>query len=174
MKKNIKTLMCGVLALGALSGCFLTQAPLNIEASATTVSAKAVTKKSNSQIIKEVVSLAKTKVGCKYSQEPNKRNGPNTFDTSGLVRYLYKQVTGVDIGLWTGQQEQVLSKYRVSMNNLQAGDLLYRNGHVALYIGNGEIIHASNPKVGVVKAQLSKSGKFDRAYRPVTFVKAQK
>lgn len=171
MNKKIKTLLCGVLTLGAISGCFLSNVPLNIESNASTVATTKKVTKTKTQITKEVVALAKTKVGCKYSQEPSKRNGPKTFDTSGLVRYLYKQVTGVDIGLWTGEQEQVLKKYKVSMNNIQAGDLLYSNGHVAIYIGNGEIIHATNPKMGVVKAKLSKSMKFDRAYRPVNFVK---
>ncbi len=34
--------------------------------------------------------------------------------------------------------------------NAQPGDLICYSGHVALYIGNGQIVHASNSKVGII------------------------
>ena len=35
-------------------------------------------------------------------------------------------------------------------SDAQPGDLICYPGHVALYIGNGQIVHASNSKVGIV------------------------
>ncbi len=40
----------------------------------------------------------------------------------------------------------------VSMSNLQPGDLVFYYSpvhHVGMYIGNGKIVHAANPSVGV-------------------------
>ena len=34
--------------------------------------------------------------------------------------------------------------------NAQAGDLICYSGHVALYIGNGQIVHASTAKTGII------------------------
>ena len=43
---------------------------------------------------------------------------------------------------------------KVSLSNVQPGDLIfYRNGsrigHVAMYIGGGRVVHASNPSDGI-------------------------
>lgn len=34
--------------------------------------------------------------------------------------------------------------------NAQAGDIVCYSGHVALYIGNGQIVHASTSKTGII------------------------
>ena len=36
------------------------------------------------------------------------------------------------------------------LENAQPGDLICYSGHVALYIGNGQIVHASNKKTGII------------------------
>ena len=129
----------------------------------------------DAQIINQVIALAKTKIGCRYTQEANYRNGPNSFDCSGFVRWLYMQTTGVSIGTWTGEQEQVLKNYAVPMTEIQPGDVIFGPGHVTLYIGNGRIIHASNPKPypqgGVKESNLY--SKLNRAYRPIAYIRAQ-
>ena len=38
---------------------------------------------------------------------------------------------------------------KVSYNEKQPGDIICYNGHVAMYIGNGKIVHASNRRTGI-------------------------
>ena len=37
----------------------------------------------------------------------------------------------------------------VSKSNMQAGDIVCYSGHVAIYMGNGKIVHASNKRDGI-------------------------
>lgn len=75
--------------------------------------------------------------------------GASTFDCSGLAYYVYMQATGHYIGGWTGEQQYAGTQIPVSQ--AQPGDLLFwgpSSGvthHVAIYIGNGQYIHAPQP-----------------------------
>jgi peptidoglycan DL-endopeptidase CwlO len=68
--------------------------------------------------------------------------GPDQFDCSGLTQAAWKQA-GIYLPHNAAQQHQRTSK--VTRSQLQPGDLVYYNGfgHVGLYIGNNQIIHAS-------------------------------
>ncbi|MGL4740623.1 MAG: NlpC/P60 family protein [Sarcina sp.] len=78
--------------------------------------------------------------------------GPNAFDCSGFTQYIYRQA-GVGISRTTFTQ--VKEGRHVPYNQLQRGDLVFTEGsvssptHVGVYIGNGQMIHASNPRDGV-------------------------
>ena len=69
-------------------------------------------------------------------------------DCSGLTMQAYAQV-GIDITHSVYIQAQ--KGRAVSMNDIQAGDLIIcRNyGHVAMYIGNGQIVHAMSTYYGI-------------------------
>ncbi|MCD2256077.1 C40 family peptidase [Lactobacillus sp. CC-MHH1034] len=72
---------------------------------------------------------------------------PAGFDCSGLVYYCYK-LEGKTVPR-VSQGQSTVGQY-VSLNNLQPGDLLFWGGvgtahHVAIYIGNGQYIHAPQP-----------------------------
>lgn len=75
--------------------------------------------------------------------------GPNTFDCSGLIYYVYMKATGHYIGGWTGEQQYAGTQIPVSQ--AQPGDLVFwgpSSGvthHVGIYIGNGQFIHAPQP-----------------------------
>lgn len=85
-------------------------------------------------------------------------NGPTSFDCSGFTKYVFASM-GIDIPRTS--QAQYNSGIKVSTEDLQSGDLVFFNtyttlGHVGIYIGNGEFIHASCSK-GVTVSSLNNS-----------------
>ena len=92
--------------------------------------------------------------------------GPNSFDCSGLVAYCYSLGAGIEIT--HSSYGQASCGTSVSVSELQPGDILgFRGwGHVGIYIGDGQFIHA--PQTGdVVKiSSLSSRGNFCGAVRP--------
>jgi len=70
--------------------------------------------------------------------------GPSSFDCSGLTSWAYNQV-GKSIPRTSGAQAS--GGTPVSLNALQPGDIVsYYSAasHVAIYIGDGKIVHALN------------------------------
>ncbi|MGX7265608.1 C40 family peptidase, partial [Enterococcus crotali] len=110
----------------------------------------------------QIVAEAKKHLGKSYTQSYPDRLGPNKFDCSGLTRYVFLQVTGKNIGDWTVPQEKSGTKINISKANisqLEAGDLLFwgtagATYHVAIYIGNGQYIHAPNYDRKVEQSQI--------------------
>lgn len=69
------------------------------------------------------------------------------FDCSGLTQYLAAQ-KGVRLPRTVAAQYHATT--RIGQSDLQPGDLVFFNwGHVGMYIGNGQIVHATNPAQGV-------------------------
>lgn len=99
----------------------------------------------------KVANYAASKAGSRYVYGTA---GPYTFDCSGLTSYSYKQVLG--ISLYRSSRDQYRNGYSVSFSNLKPGDLIFFGGsassiyHVAMYIGNRKMVHASTPERGVV------------------------
>ncbi|MCC6626240.1 MAG: C40 family peptidase [Chloroflexi bacterium] len=82
------------------------------------------------------------------------------FDCSGLVRYVVKQVTGIDVTHVLAYQAQVGSP--IERDELEIGDLVffkntYKAGlsHVGFYLGDGQFVGANNERVGVSRAPLN-------------------
>ena len=105
-----------------------------------------------------VVAYARTFLGSKYVLGGT---GPNSFDCSGFTAYVYKKF-GVTLSHSASAQANVGTK--VEKANLQLGDLvLFKGatgngiGHVGIYIGGNQFIHASNPTDGVKITSLSTS-----------------
>ncbi|MBP3708390.1 MAG: C40 family peptidase [Clostridia bacterium] len=103
-----------------------------------------------------IVQYAKTFLGYRYVYGTA---GPNTFDCSGFVQYVYKHF-GYSLSRSSGTQAN--DGVAVSKSNLQPGDVLIfrdtsnsRIGHVGIYIGDGQFIHASNSRTGVIISSLS-------------------
>ena len=42
-----------------------------------------------------------------------------------------------------------------SIDNAIPGDLVYYSGHIGIYIGNGKIVHASNPRKGIIISEAT-------------------
>lgn len=76
--------------------------------------------------------------------------GPSAFDCSGLMMAAY---ASAGISLPRTSQDQFGVGTAVSRDQLQPGDLVFFYSgisHVGMYVGNGRIVHASNPRVGVI------------------------
>lgn len=69
-------------------------------------------------------------------------------DCSGFVMSVYKHF-GVRLPRTSYTQRKV-GKQVGSLRAARAGDIICYNGHVALYMGNGRIVHAKNRKSGIV------------------------
>lgn len=68
--------------------------------------------------------------------------GPNSFDCSGLVQWAYAQA---GISLPRSTYSQVTVGQSVSVSQMQPGDLVFYYSdysHVAMYIGNGNVVQA--------------------------------
>ena len=81
--------------------------------------------------------------------------GPDAFDCSGLTQYAYA-AAGVSLPHSSRMQSQMGTP--VSVGDLQPGDLLFFYSpvsHVAMYIGNGQMVHASTSSQPVHVASLS-------------------
>jgi len=89
-------------------------------------------------------------------------SSPSGFDCSGFVMYVYAQM-GVSLPHYTGAQW--LAGVPVDQSDLQPGDLVFFDGlgHVGIYIGGGEFIHA--PHTGdVVKIDSLSEGWYASTY----------
>jgi peptidoglycan DL-endopeptidase CwlO len=87
---------------------------------------------------------------------------PSGFDCSGFVMYVYAQV-GVSLPHYTGAQWSM--GVPVAKGDLEPGDLVFFDGlgHVGIYIGGGEFIHA--PHTGtVVQISSLNSGWYAATY----------
>lgn len=67
-------------------------------------------------------------------------------DCSGFTKSVYKKF-GIDLPHSSSAQRS--HGKGVSYSDAQPGDLICYSGHVAIYIGNGKIVHASTPKSGI-------------------------
>lgn len=82
---------------------------------------------------------------------------PRGFDCSGFTQYVFRK-KGIYLPRTSGAQAGVGE--RVSRGNLKPGDLVCFPGHVGIYIGNDQFIHAPSPGKRVSVASLSSRKNF--------------
>lgn len=116
-----------------------------------------------------IINTAKAQLGKPYVWGAE---GPNSFDCSGLVYYVYGQ-HGIKMPRTSREQANVGTT--VSQSQLQPGDLIFSStdgsggvNHVGIYIGNGQMIHA--PQAG----DVVKTTNINSSYWQNTYVKSKR
>lgn len=91
-------------------------------------------------------------------------NSPGSgIDCSGLTQYAYREA-GVELPRLA--QEQHIGHPQVSPGDLKPGDLAVWDGHVAMVVGNGQLVEAGDP-VSISSIRTENSGmEFYGFYRP--------
>lgn len=103
---------------------------------------------------KETVEYALQFVGGRYVYGGS---DPNTgVDCSGFTRYVMAKAASISLPHSSGAQAS--QGREVSQDQMRPGDLLFyssgsRINHVAMYIGDGQIVHASTEKTGIKTSQ---------------------
>ena len=99
-----------------------------------------------------LVSIASSKIGSPYVWGSK---GPNSFDCSGFVYWCLNQA-GVGTSYMTSSGWRNPGRFKkVSMGELQEGDIVVVRGHVGIYAGGGSVIDASSSNGRVVHRSLS-------------------
>lgn len=102
-----------------------------------------------------IVATAMQYVGYPYVYGGNSLTGG--IDCSGFTQQIYAMY-GISLPRTSRAQSTVGTT--VSLNNLQPGDLLFYTyggvvGHVAIYAGNNQVVHASSPSTGIIVSPMS-------------------
>lgn len=138
-----------------------TSAPAPITAPSTQKATAVVANAVSSASADAVIANAKLYLGVPYVWGGST---PSGFDCSGFTSYVYRSV-GISLPRTSRAQQNVGT--RVSLNQLQPGDLVFRGSpayHVGIYIGGGQYIHA--PQTGdVVKIAPFNPSQFSTASR---------
>ena len=117
-----------------------------------TSTTKTTTSSSSSKVTgADIVAYAKKFLGCKYVYGAT---GPTTFDCSGFTQYVYKHF-GYTLSRTSTDQRK--NGKKVKKSDLQPGDIVCFSGHVGIYIGGNQFIHAANSKKGIIITSLSDS-----------------
>lgn len=85
----------------------------------------------------------------------------NGADCSGFVMSVYRHF-GINLPRTSGEQGKCGTNVG-GLGNAQPGDLVSYSGHIGIYIGNGQIVHASTAKTGIKVSNAS--------YRPILSVR---
>lgn len=85
------------------------------------------------------------------------------IDCSAYTQAIYRFF---DINISRTSRTQINDGTRVSRNELKPGDLVFYGtsknyiSHCGIYMGDGQVIHASSPKTGIIISTLDKAGRY--------------
>ncbi|MEF3310894.1 C40 family peptidase [Paenibacillus sp. GYB004] len=115
----------------------------------------------------KIISTGKKFLGTPY-QFGAKAGRTDVFDCSSFTQYVYKQY-GIDLP--RSSRQQIKSGTYVPKSKLRKGDLVFfstpktgpgKVGHVAIYMGNGKLLHTYRKGIGVTIGDMA--GYWDSRY----------
>jgi cell wall-associated NlpC family hydrolase len=153
------------IAVAAIAGAGIALSPLPASAAAgdiagTTVAAAPATAATGAAQVAVDTALAQRGDMYLYGA-----TGPDRFDCSGLTSYAYK-AAGISIPRTSKAQSTFGTP--VAKANLQPGDLVFFYSpvsHVGMYIGNGQMVHASTAGKPVAVVSLDSMPSYAGARR---------
>ena len=120
-------------------------------AAETTTTQEITTPSNNSTPLRDsIVNYALGWVGqCNYVYGGTDLSIGGSVDCSGFTMQVYNRVAGVSLPHHSMSQMNCGSA--ITYDQLRPGDLVFYNNpnHVAIYIGNGAIVHAGSPETGI-------------------------
>ena len=111
--------------------------------------------------------IADSYVGVRYTWGGNTPS--EGFDCSGFMKYIFAK-QGISLPRTSREQSRVGATVRADFGSLLPGDLMFfaepgqAISHVAMYAGNGRIIHAASSVGGVGYTDLNNGGDWFVAY----------
>lgn len=140
--KNLKIFTYLLLIFGVMY-LYLNAQPTN--------KSKEISLKTSTISSENLISLAKSKIGSPYIYA---KTGPDSFDCSGFVYYVFKE-NNITLPRTSLEQSKVAAK--INKKNLKKGDLVFfdtslkgKINHSGIYLGDGKFIHASSGKANGV------------------------
>lgn len=99
----------------------------------------------------QIIDYAATLLGCKYVYGGSSTSG---FDCSGYTQYVFNHF---GVSLSRTSSNQYSDSVKIKKSELKIGDLVFfsqsagssKVGHVGIYVGDGQFIHAASPGKGV-------------------------
>ena len=94
------------------------------------------------------------------------------YDCSSFTYHSWKEATGIKIGTYSGAQNETLGgKCSIGNDNKHRipGDILWRSGHVAIYVGNGRALDAGGGKYPKKLRKITEKtdlSEFTKTFRP--------
>ncbi|GKU76087.1 C40 family peptidase [Paenibacillus sp. L3-i20] len=177
MKQNIftKTIVAGIVSSALLTTGVI---PLPIDGQA-----HAATASSASSKIEATIKLGNKYLGTPYEFGSN-RSTTRTFDCSDLIKHIFKQAAGITLpGSSSTQADYVKrnSTLKTSWSSLDRGDLVFfmsykgsasssysklsksqqQVTHVAIYLGNGKVLHTYSKESGGVRVDSIKGTQWE-------------
>ncbi len=117
-------------------------------------------------LIDNIIATAKSKLGSPYNPA---HAGPDSFDCSGFVYYVFRQ-NGIKIPR-TSRGQSLISK-RLNKDEIKRGDIVVfdtaHRGHInhsGIYLGNGKFIHATSGRAYSVTISNLEHGFYKDKFR---------
>lgn len=106
-----------------------------------------------------IIDLAMSFVGGNYRYGAEDASS-STFDCSGLVQYVYGQ-NGIQVG---GHNDRAIlnSGTVIDPSEATGGEILWWDGHVAIYTGDGMMVSADNEEYGITYREVSDGATYVR------------